>query len=64
MTMTMTMTMTVGNATGGLFDLESEDIRPLIAALVRENAYAMPYHSPSYGRPAKLVSGSSDCCAV
>jgi acetoacetate decarboxylase len=38
-------------ATGGLFYPDTGDARPLTAAMVREKAFAIPFHSPAYAHP-------------
>ena len=43
--------MTIAEATGGVFQIDAGAVQPLTPAKVRENGYAMPYHSPSYARP-------------
>jgi acetoacetate decarboxylase len=42
--------MTANGATGGVFDFDSAEVRPLTAARVREEAYAIPFHRSAFGR--------------
>jgi acetoacetate decarboxylase len=48
--------MTSERATDGIFYPDSGVVKPLTAALVRQNGYAMPFHSPSYIRPNAFLN--------
>jgi hypothetical protein len=49
----MEESMTIEKATGGLLNPGFGAVQQLTRANVRENGYAMPYHSPSYAPPQR-----------